>query len=85
MGLAEGDAFVGKVGRGGHRVEVAGLRGLVHAGGLEGELAGEVGQDGEEAGEGVGDIEDLLLAFLEVFVVGEGEAFYQRRESCGRA
>ena len=42
------------------------------------ERAGEVGQDGEQAGEGVGDVEDLLLAFLEVLVVGEGEALDER-------
>ena len=72
MGLAEGNALVGEIGRGGHRVEVAGLGGGLHF--LEAELegAGEVGEDAEEAGEGVGYVEDLLLAFLQVFVVGEG-------------
>ena len=36
----------------------------------------KIGQDAEQAGECVGDVEDLLLAVLEVFVVGEWlEAF----------
>ena len=33
------------------------------------------GEDAEDAGDGVGCVEDWFLAFLEVFVVGEGEAF----------
>ena len=47
---------------------------------LEG--AGEGGEDAEESGDGVGDVEDWLLAFLEVFVVGEREAFDEGGE-CG--
>ena len=64
VGLAEGDALVAEVGGGGHGVEVAGLGGGLHAVEAEGEGAGEVGEDAEEAGEGVGYVEDLLLAFL---------------------
>ena len=55
------------------------------SGDAEGERAGEVGEDAEQAGEGVGDVEDLLLAFLEVLVVGEGQAFDEGGERGGGA
>ena len=83
VGLAEGHALVGEIGGGGHRVKVAGFGGALHNTEAELERAGEVGEDAEQAGEGVGDVEDLFLAFLEVFVVGEWEAFYQCRECRG--
>ena len=57
----------------------------MHAGEAELEGAGEGGEDGEDAGEGVGYVEDVLLAFLEVFVVGEGQAFDERGEGGGGA
>ena len=86
VGLAEGEALVAEVGGGGHRVEVAGFGGGLHVGDpAELEGAGEVGEDAEEAGEGVGYVEDLLLAFLEVFVVGEGESLDERGERRGCA
>ena len=79
VGLAEGHALVGEISGRGHRVKVAGFGGALHDTEAELERAGEVGEDAEQAGEGVGDVEDLLLAFLEVFVVGEWEAFDERR------
>ena len=82
VGFAEGDALVAEVGCSGHGVEVAGFGGGLHVGVAELERAGEVGQHAEQAGEGVGDVEDLLLAFLQVLVVGEGQAFDERGE-CG--
>ena len=83
VGLAEGHALVGEISGRGHRVKVAGFGGALHNTEAELERAGEVGEDAEQAGEGVGDVEDLLLAFLEVFVVGEWEAFDQCRECRG--
>ena len=85
VGFAEGHALVGEIGGRGHRVEVAGFGGALHNTEAELEGAGEVGQDAEQAGEGVGDVEDLLLAFLEVFVVGEREAFDEGGEGGGGA
>ena len=82
VGFAEGDALVGEIGGGGHGVEVAGFGGALHTLEAEVEGAGEVGKDAEEAGEVSADVEDLLLAFLEVFVVGERQAFDQGGE-CG--
>ena len=35
----------------------------------------KAGQDAEDSGDGVGGVEDGFLAFLQIFVVGEGEAF----------
>ncbi len=80
VGLAEGDALVGEVGCGGHGVEVAGLGGGLHAVEAELEGCGEGGEDAEDSGDGVGGVEDGLLTFLEVFVVGEGEAFDESGE-----
>lgn len=80
MGFAERDTLVREVGGCGHGVEVAGLRCGAHALDSEVEGAGEVWQDTEETGEGVGDIEDLFLTFLEVFVVGQRQPLDQ----CGK-
>src|SRR6185437_5380731 len=77
VGFAEGHAFVREVGGSGHRVKVAGFCGALHNTEAELQRASKVRQHAEEAGEGVGDVEDLLLTFLEVFVVGERQAFYQ--------
>ena len=72
VGFAEGDAFVGEVGGGSHGVEVAGVGCGLHLVVAELEGCGEGGEDAEDACDGIGGVEDGFLAFLEVFVVGEG-------------
>src|SRR5437764_13359824 len=85
MRLSEGNALVGEVGGRGHGVEVAGLGGGLHAVEAELEGAGEGGENAEHSGDGVGRVEDGLLAFLKVFVVGEWEALDEGGEGDGRA
>jgi hypothetical protein len=81
--LAKGYALVGEIGGGGHRVQVAGFGRSSHSFRSEGECAGEGREDTEQAGKGVGNIEDLFLTFLKVFVVGEGQALDQGGERGG--
>src|SRR5271154_2275657 len=80
--FAERDAFVREVGGGGHGVEVAGFGGGLHAVVAELEGCGEGGEDAEDSGDGVGGVEDGLLTFLEILVVGEWQAFDEGGE-CG--
>src|SRR3982751_4059762 len=85
VGFAEGDAFVSEVGGCGHGVKIAGLGGGLHAVEAKLEGTGEGGEHAEDSGDGVGRVEDGLLAFLKVFVVGEGEALDEGGEGDGRA
>ncbi len=82
MCSAEGDALVGEVRGGRHGVEVAGFGCGLHAVEAELQRAGEAGENAQDACDGVGGIEDRLLTFLEVFVVGERQALDERGE-CG--
>src|SRR5579859_724247 len=78
--LAEGDAFVREIRRGGHSVEIAGGGGGLHAVEVELQSAGKGRKHGEYARDRIGGIKDWFLAFLEVFVVSEGQAF----DECGQ-
>ena len=78
MRFAEGDALVDEIRGGSHGVEEAGGAGGAHASGAEDERAGE---RREHAHHFVGfgrSGEDRLLGLLQVFVVGEGQAFEQQ-------
>lgn len=81
VGIAEGDTFgdevIGEVGG----VGIAALCRALRVFGAELEGFDDAGGDAKGDGEVVHGIEEAFLVFLQVFVVGEGEAFEGDEES----
>ncbi len=75
---AEGNALVDEVSGGGHGIEIAGLRGFVHACAIELKGGGEAGHKREHLRNEV-DAEGRLLRLLHVFIVGQRQAFELQR------
>ncbi len=80
VGIAEGQALlhqvVGQVGGGGVALE----RGAFHGLGLHRDAAHHLGHDAQRVGQRVHGVEERLLVFLVVLVVGQRLALHQRQQ-----
>ena len=74
VSLTEGNSLVGEIGCGGHCVEISRLGGEFHGIQTEFERGRKGGQHTENPRNGIGSIEDRLLAFLNIFVIGERQS-----------
>ena len=83
--LAEGNAFVHKIGGRSHGVQIARLRGGLHAFVAETQSACESRQNLQHSLQRIGDFEDWLLRLLQVFIVCKRQPFQKCRESDGSA
>src|SRR5260370_25551438 len=78
MGLPEGNSLLREIGCSSHCVEIAGLRRDAHPVEAKAQRPREGRQHAQDAFDGVGSVEDRLLTFLEVLVVGARKPFHQR-------
>src|SRR6266478_2167700 len=83
LGTRGGDGLADEIGGGSPGVEKARFRGLFHAREIELDAASEACGHGENREGGLGGVEERLLRFLQVFVVGERQAFYRDHEGIG--
>ena len=83
--LRKGTPLLDEIGRRGHGIEIAGCRRRSSCGRSGTSARGEGGQDAKDSGDGVGGVEDRLLAFLQVLVVRERQAFESMARVVGRA